>query len=271
MASRDADENTSYLLIVIFLILAIIAAFVSYYFITSVINGNTASNNNTNKISEGLITTTTTTIFNVKTTNNSNLDVNTMIDYNNKMKNYVIPIMYLLDITDDGNILNNIEYNTNVLNNYDNKFKFAIGLMMSDSNFAKTINNDGTVTCGYSAFESYFQNIYNESFDINKISSDLSVNGDTINISYNTNIMNGDYMDLKAVSVDNKDSNLEVLCDMLVYDKYENGVHTIDSVSKEVNSDPTIIDYDDTLSFVKVEFTFDSANHLKKLTFREKQ
>ena len=77
-------------------------------------------------------------------------------------------------------------------------------------------------------------------------------------------------MDLKTISVDNKDGNTVILCDMLVYDKYENGVHIVDSVNREVNSDPSVIEYDNTLSFVKVEFTFDNANHLKKLTFREK-
>ncbi len=268
MASRDAEENTSYLLIFIFLFIAIIAAIASYVFISNALGGNDKTNNN-NKISEGLITTTTTTIFNVKTTNESNLDVNTMIDYNNKMKNYVIPVMYLLDITNDGNILTNIEYNTNVLNNYDNKFNFVIGLIANDNNFVKTIN-DNTLTCSYSAFESYFQNIYNESFDVNKIGVELSVNGDTMTTTYNKNIMSSDYMDLKTISVDNKDGNTVILCDMLVYDKYENGVHIVDSVNREVNSDPSVIEYDNTLSFVKVEFTFDNANHLKKLTFREK-
>ena len=257
------DKSSEILTILVFLLFSVFSLFLVVFFIKR--SMNTTKKNSSHNYSENVIVSTTTS-----TTTKSNMNDEDKNYYNSIFKSYVNPLLASLVVNkDEPNLLANINYNNNMLNDKNFGYSFVLYMLLND-NINKDIDEDNnTLSIDINTFNEYYNNILGESFDINKLESFDEykyptgiplIEGNKLIAKYTNNYKDETYMDIKAVNKIDNNGSITITSDVIVY-------NTIDEYNKY--QDISNYDYPEELIYTKVELTY-SNNRLVKMVFRDK-
>ena len=257
------DKTTAVVVIVTCLVLAAISAFLSIFFLKMKMSKSAETVPNPNKSTNIILTTSSSTIdINKYTTTSSNLDNETRIRYNQELKVYIEPLLAsLVVLKDEPNLLNNVNYNTNMLK--DNDFKYSLVLYMLLNDNIPRVLDGNTLKVNVEEFNNYYYRIYGDAFNIDDLllqeqfkypTTKPYIKDNYLYATINNVYKDKTYMDIKAV---NREDNT-ISTDIIVYE-------TADDYNNYCNTN--IFKYPYELIYTKLEFTFEN-DKLTKLVFR---
>ena len=262
------DKSSELLTILIYILFAVVSVFLVVFFIKRNVNSN--KNYSSPNYSENIhLTTSATTTIDLSnyTTTKSNMNNEDRTYYNQLFKSYVKPLLSSLMVTkDEPNLLANINYNNNMLNDNNFAYSFVIYLLLNDSNIPYT-SGDGMLSINLDTFNDYYYKVLGKTFDINELSefdeykyptSTPRIDNKNLYASYSNNYKAETYMDIKAVNLNSVDNTVTITSDVVVYSN-------MDDYNKY--SDTSNYEYPKELIYTKLDLTF-SDNKLIKIVFR---